>query len=131
MLNLDLARGVVWSFVKSYDISLLAGQLRRYINNPARAHRLQPQVPLSFTDRASNLFNISSLPIMFSFAKIATFAALAFSTLASAIPSPAPVAAPEARELATRANQDITTILTNLNNDLKAPLGELSTSTLL
>ncbi|KZV72716.1 hypothetical protein PENSPDRAFT_750696 [Peniophora sp. CONT] len=61
---------------------------------------------------------------MFSFAKIATFAVLAFGTLASAIP--ASVAAPEAGELATRASQDISTILTNLNNDLKAPLGELN-----
>lgn len=63
---------------------------------------------------------------MFSFAKIATFAALAFGTIAMAIPSPAPVAAPEAGELVTRASQDISTILTNLNNDLKEPLGELS-----
>ena len=67
---------------------------------------------------------------MFSFAKIATFAVLAFGTIASAIPSPAPVAAPEAGELVTRASQDITTILTNLNNDLKEPLGELSEPTL-
>ena len=67
---------------------------------------------------------------MFSFVKIATFTALAFSTIASAIPSPAPVAAPEAGELVTRASQDITTILTNLNNDLKEPLGELSEPTL-
>lgn len=59
---------------------------------------------------------------MFSFAKIATFAVLAFGTIASAIPSPAP----EAGELATRASQDITTILTNLNNALKEPVGELS-----
>ena len=59
---------------------------------------------------------------MFSFIKIATFAVLAFSAIASAIPSPAP----EAGELATRASQDISTILTNLNNDLKEPLGELS-----
>ena len=59
---------------------------------------------------------------MFSFIKIATFAALAFGTVASAIPSPAP----EAAELASRAPQDISTILNNLNNDLKEPLGELS-----
>ena len=61
---------------------------------------------------------------MFSFAKIATFAALAFGTLASAIPSPIV----EAGALVSRAAeaQDISTILTNLNNDLKAPLGELS-----
>ncbi|KZV72725.1 hypothetical protein PENSPDRAFT_649490 [Peniophora sp. CONT] len=61
---------------------------------------------------------------MFSFAKIATFAALAFGTLASAVP--ASVAVPDAGELDTRASQDISTILTNLNNDLKAPLGQLN-----
>ena len=64
---------------------------------------------------------------MFSFAKIATFAALAFGTIASAIPSPAPVAAPESGELAKRQSQDVTTILTNLNNNLKAPIDALST----
>ena len=60
---------------------------------------------------------------MFSFAKIATFAALAFGTIASATP----VAAPESGELAKRQSQDVTTILTNLNNNLKAPIDTLST----
>ena len=66
---------------------------------------------------------------MFSFAKIATFAALAFGAVVSAIPSPVV----ETGALAVRAAeaQDISTILNNLNNDLKAPLGELSTSILL
>ena len=62
---------------------------------------------------------------MFSFAKIATLAALAFGTIVSAIPSPVV----ETDALAVReaeAAQDISTILNNLNNDLKEPLGELS-----
>ncbi|VDB88860.1 unnamed protein product [Peniophora sp. CBMAI 1063] len=63
---------------------------------------------------------------MFSFAKIATFAALAFGTIASAIPSSIPATAPEAGELVTRQAQDVTTILTNLNNDLKDPLSALN-----
>ncbi|VDB88925.1 unnamed protein product [Peniophora sp. CBMAI 1063] len=66
---------------------------------------------------------------MFSFMKIATFAALAFGTLASAIPAPAPLPVAEAGALMARdaaANQDVTTILTNLNNDLQAPTGQLN-----
>lgn len=63
---------------------------------------------------------------MFSFVKIATFAALAFGTIASAIPYPAPVAVREAGELVARQSQDITTILTDLNNDLQEPLDDLS-----
>ena len=90
----------------------------------------QPQIPLSYIDRVPDIFSLSPLFTMFSFAKIATFAALAFGTIASAIPSPAPAAAPETGELAKRQGQDMTTILTNLNNDLKEPLGELSEPTL-
>ncbi|VDB88899.1 unnamed protein product [Peniophora sp. CBMAI 1063] len=65
---------------------------------------------------------------MFSFMKIATFAALAFGTLASAIPAPAPLPVAEAGALVPRAAeaQDVTTILTDLNNNLKAPTTELS-----
>ena len=62
---------------------------------------------------------------MFSFMKIATFAALAFGTLASAIPAPAPAPLAEAGALEARQSQDVTTILTNLNNDLKAPCADL------
>ena len=58
--------------------------------------------------------------------KIATFAALAFGTIVSAIPSPiVETGALVARE--AEAAQDISTILNNLNNDLKEPLGALST----
>ena len=60
---------------------------------------------------------------MFSFMKIATFAALAFGTIASAIPAPAPSTE---TELTTRAGQDLTTILTNLNNALQTPANTLS-----
>jgi len=56
--------------------------------------------------------------------KIATIAALAFGTLASAVPSPAPVA--ETRDLVERQSTDLTTILTNLNNDLQGPVGQLN-----
>ena len=63
---------------------------------------------------------------MFSFMKIATFAALAFGTLASAIPAPAPAPVAEAGALVERASSDVTTILTNLNNDLQAPVAQLS-----
>ncbi|KZV72687.1 hypothetical protein PENSPDRAFT_750675 [Peniophora sp. CONT] len=63
---------------------------------------------------------------MFSFMKIATFAALAFGTLASAIPAPAPVPAAEAGELMARQSQDLTTILTNMNNDLQAPVAQMN-----
>ena len=71
---------------------------------------------------------------MFSFMKIATFAALAFGTLASAIPAPAPAPLAEAGALEARQSQDVTTILTNLNNDLQKPcadLGKLPTLLLL
>ena len=73
---------------------------------------------------------------MFSFMKIATIAALAFGTLASAIPAPAPAPIAEAGALSVRAAeaQDVTTILTNLNNDLQKPcadLGKLPTLLLL
>ena len=67
---------------------------------------------------------------MFSFMKIATFAALAFGTLASAIPAPAPVPVAEAGALVARDTEataaTVTSILTQLNNDLKAPTGQLS-----
>ena len=62
---------------------------------------------------------------MFSFMKIATFAALAFGTLASAIPAPAPAPLAEAGALEARQSQDVTTILTNLNNDLQQPCANL------
>jgi hypothetical protein len=63
---------------------------------------------------------------MFSLIKIATLAALTFSTLASAFPSP--VASPEVQALAARQADalDVTTALINLNNDLQSPVGELS-----
>ncbi|KZV72723.1 hypothetical protein PENSPDRAFT_649487 [Peniophora sp. CONT] len=68
---------------------------------------------------------------MFSFMKIATFAALAFGTIASAIPAPAPAPAPaaEAGELSARAGQDLTTILTNLNSALQGPANTLNSMT--
>ncbi|VDB88897.1 unnamed protein product [Peniophora sp. CBMAI 1063] len=69
---------------------------------------------------------------MFSFMKIATFAALAFGTLASAIPAPAPLPIAEAGALVARdaeATQDVTTILTNLNSQLQAPTTQLSSLT--
>ncbi|KZV72689.1 hypothetical protein PENSPDRAFT_750676 [Peniophora sp. CONT] len=65
---------------------------------------------------------------MFSFMKIATFAALAFGTLASAIPAPAPVPVAEAGAIEARdtaATQTVTQILTQLNNDLQAPTTQL------
>jgi len=62
---------------------------------------------------------------MFSFMKIATFAALTFGALASAIPSPAPVA--ETRDLAVeRRATDVTGVLTQLASDLQAPVGQLN-----
>jgi hypothetical protein len=61
---------------------------------------------------------------MFSFMKIATFAALAFGTLASAIPAPAP--APEANALVARQGDALQSALTSMNNDLQAPCQELS-----
>ncbi|VDB88836.1 unnamed protein product [Peniophora sp. CBMAI 1063] len=64
---------------------------------------------------------------MFSFMKIATFAALAFGTIASAVPAPAPAA--ETGELTARAGQDLTTILTNLNNALQTPANTLNSMT--
>ncbi|KZV65475.1 hypothetical protein PENSPDRAFT_129128 [Peniophora sp. CONT] len=60
---------------------------------------------------------------MFSFMKIATLAALTFGTFASAIPAPAPAA--EAGALVARG-KDVTSILTQLNIDLKEPCNELS-----
>ncbi|KZV63629.1 hypothetical protein PENSPDRAFT_691483 [Peniophora sp. CONT] len=66
---------------------------------------------------------------MFSFMKIATFAALAFGTLASAAPSPAPFPAFEAGALMARDAQaatDVTSILTKLNSDLQAPTSQLN-----
>ncbi|KZV72105.1 hypothetical protein PENSPDRAFT_751174 [Peniophora sp. CONT] len=63
---------------------------------------------------------------MFSFMKIATFAALAFGTLASAIPAPAPAPAAEAGALVTRTSPDVTAILTQLSIDLENPCKELS-----
>ena len=66
---------------------------------------------------------------MFSFMKIATFVALAFGTLASAIPAPAPapaaVAAIEARELSVRTASDVTGVLQGLQSDLAEPCGDL------
>ena len=68
---------------------------------------------------------------MFSFMKIATFAALAFGTLASAIPAPAPLQAAEAGALVARnaeATQTVTDIITQLNSDLQAPAAQMSQS---
>jgi len=65
---------------------------------------------------------------MFSFTKIATIAALAFSTLASALPSP--IASPEVNALAARAGSpDVTTALTTLQNNLQGPVGQLNALT--
>jgi hypothetical protein len=63
---------------------------------------------------------------MFSFMKIVTFAALTFGALASALPSP--IGSPEVHALAARQADapDVTTVLTNLNNDLQGPVGQLS-----
>ena len=62
---------------------------------------------------------------MFSFMKIATYAALAFGTLASAIPTPAPV--PEAAALEERSGKTITAILTGLHSDLQHSCGAMCT----
>lgn len=61
---------------------------------------------------------------MFSFIKIATFAALAFGTIASA--APAPVPAPEAGALEVRSVGTLTDALTNGANILQAPCHTLS-----
>ncbi|KZV63616.1 hypothetical protein PENSPDRAFT_757802 [Peniophora sp. CONT] len=69
---------------------------------------------------------------MFSFMKIATFAALAFGTLALAIPTPASVPAAEAGALMARdteATQTVTQIITQLNSDLQAPTTQLGSLT--
>ncbi|KZV63614.1 hypothetical protein PENSPDRAFT_757801 [Peniophora sp. CONT] len=69
---------------------------------------------------------------MFSFMKIATFAALAFGTLASAIPAPAPVPVAEAGAIEARdaaATQTVTQILTQMNSDLQAPTAQLGSLT--
>jgi len=55
--------------------------------------------------------------------KIATFAALAFGSIASAIPAPAP--APEANALEARATS-VSSVLTQLNSDLQGPSQQLS-----
>ena len=80
---------------------------------------LQPQVHLSFTVLPPALSPFEpSLLAMFSFAKIATLAALAFGTFASAIPAPAP--APEAGALEARTvSPTVTTVLNNLLGDLQ------------
>jgi len=59
--------------------------------------------------------------------KIATVAALAFGTLASAIPSP--VASAETRDLETRSGQTVTSILTALPTQLSGPVGQLKALT--
>ena len=61
---------------------------------------------------------------MFSFMKIATFATLAFGTLASALPSPVAAPAPES-DLVTR-DDTVYSILTGLVSDLQTPVGQLS-----
>jgi hypothetical protein len=62
---------------------------------------------------------------MFSFAKIATFAVLAFGALASALPSP--VASPDVKAIVARQDaSDVTGILTNLASDLQAPVAQMS-----
>jgi hypothetical protein len=63
---------------------------------------------------------------MFAFMKIATLAALAFGTVASAIPSP--VAAPEARAgaLIERSGSSVIAVLTELRVSLGEPCGKLS-----
>jgi hypothetical protein len=63
---------------------------------------------------------------MLSFMKIATFAALAFGTLASALPSP--VASTDINVIVARQADapDVTTVLTNLASDLQSPVAEMS-----
>ena len=63
---------------------------------------------------------------MFSFMKIATFAALTFGALASALPQP--IASPDVNAIAARqaSAPDVTTVLQNLANDLQAPVSQLS-----
>lgn len=63
---------------------------------------------------------------MFSFMKIATFAALAFGTFASAIPAPAPAPALEAGALEARTGTTVTEILAQLAIDVKDPCSKLS-----
>jgi len=65
---------------------------------------------------------------MFSFAKIATFAVLAFGALASALPSP--VASPDVKAIVARQDaSDVTGILTNLASDLQAPVAQMNALT--
>ena len=64
---------------------------------------------------------------MFSFMKIATVAALAFGTFASAIPAPAPV--PEAGALEARSvGPTVTDVLTGLETNLKPLVDQMSES---
>ncbi|KZV72103.1 hypothetical protein PENSPDRAFT_751173 [Peniophora sp. CONT] len=64
---------------------------------------------------------------MFSFMKIATFAAIALGTLASAIPSPAPIPVAESGALVERkAAPTCETVLLNLTVSLTVPCLELT-----
>ncbi|KAI0028049.1 hypothetical protein K488DRAFT_90143 [Vararia minispora EC-137] len=65
---------------------------------------------------------------MFSFMKIATFAAVAFGALAFALPQP--VASPDVKDVVARqSGLDVTTILQNLSTDLQGPISELTALT--
>ncbi|KAI0029947.1 hypothetical protein K488DRAFT_72586 [Vararia minispora EC-137] len=66
---------------------------------------------------------------MFSLMKIATLATIAFGALVSALPQP--VASPDIKALVARqaSAPDVTTVLTNLNNDLQGPVGQLNALT--
>ncbi|KZV69408.1 hypothetical protein PENSPDRAFT_753382 [Peniophora sp. CONT] len=76
-----------------------------------------------------DFFTVTAHPqvAMFSFMKIATFAALAFGSIASAIPAPAPLA--EAGALEARTTHTVTDVLTALPGKLAAPCGALSSMT--
>ncbi|KAA1477929.1 hypothetical protein DENSPDRAFT_627148 [Dentipellis sp. KUC8613] len=65
---------------------------------------------------------------MYSFAKLATLAVFAFSTLVSAVPVAEPVAAPEVRDVEKRA-QTVEDILNNLNTQLQPFASQLNAFT--
>jgi len=101
----------------------------RYKSDSARSTIAQPEGPsIATLHLSSPVHELPHLPNMFSFMKIATFAALTFGTFASAIPSPAPAA--EARDLEARAaGVTLTSLLTQLPNQVSGSVSKLNALT--